>query len=123
MRVEVVEDNSNLFCLLITLINEPSHLMCEVCLSPSLCHFDMSPACLRLTDHKQVARALALILVIITMKPPRSDFHRRSWVSYQLPACLVKVHFWALFVIFFSIQVNYILHRRYKRPADFRDAP
>ena len=45
-------------------VGKPLHLVGEVCHRPVLGDFDMSEAALRLTKHKQVAPAAALVFVI-----------------------------------------------------------
>ena len=73
--------------------------MRKVCLGSPLGDFDVTPTRLWLTMNKDVARPVALILVVITPRLPDADFKWGACVSYQLAACLIEVNFRALLII------------------------
>src|SRR5918992_3281030 len=64
MGVEIVHHYSDHLSLRVSLVNKPFHLMGKVALRPSRSHINMSPSSLWLAKHKQVACAVALILII-----------------------------------------------------------
>ena len=68
MRVEIIENHANHLGLRIALVDQPLHLLGKVLLGASLRHGDMPPPRLRLTANKQIASALALILVIFSLR-------------------------------------------------------
>ena len=124
MCIEIVEDHPNHFGLRISMVNEPLHLICKVCFGSPLCDFDMPPSCLRLTEDKQVSRPLALILIVITLRPPASRLRLDARVS-AINCLLVssKLTFGRFSSYCSAYKSKYILHRRYKHPIDFRYAP
>src|ERR1044072_4536183 len=108
VRVEIIQHYSYHLCLRVSLIYQPFHLMREVYFGSSLGYCNVTPTSLRLTDHKQVARAIALVLIVIALKS--ASFARKSSARFlnQLLVGLVKVYFRAPFIIGFSIQVQNI---------------
>src|SRR5262249_21647311 len=107
----------------ITLIHQPLHLMREIELRAALCDLDASPSGLRLDKQKEVARAVAFILIIVARELTWPAWQRRASLFDQLLIRLVKVDFRALRVIGGGIQIQHLFHGRDELATDSRNTP
>lgn len=123
MCVEVVQDQLNDLRLRVTIIHQPLHLMGEIQRGASLGHFDVSPSGLRLDEQKEVARAIALVLVIKTLRMTGQGRQRHPGFFDQLLARLVEVDLRALWVVRRGVEIKRLFHRCDELAVDRRDTP
>src|SRR5215210_1605850 len=123
VRVEIIQHYSDQLGLWVSLIYQPFHLVSKVYLSPPLGDCYMTPASLRLAHHKQVARAVAFVFIVVALCSPRTSGQLLAFLFNQLLAGFIKVNFRALFVILFGVQIQNIFHASHKLGIDFWDTP
>src|SRR5512134_1956427 len=123
MCVEIVHHYTDQFSFRIAFIYQPLHLMRKVTLGPMPGHFNVTPACLRLTEYEKVACAVALVLIIKALNLPRCWWQSLSNLLGQLLACFIKVYFRPLRVIRLFIQVKHLFHSCDKLGIHLRYAP
>lgn len=70
MCVEIIHYYTDHFSFGVAFIYQPFHLIRKIILPPMLSHFNVTPAPLRLTQHEQIACAVALVLIIKAFNLP-----------------------------------------------------
>ena len=123
VRIEIIQDNADHLGLWVSDIDQPFHLMSKIHFSPSLCDGNVPPASLRLTDHKQVARAVALVLIVIALNSASFGWQTSARLYDQLLAGLIKVYFRALFIKGLGVQLQHIFHASDELRIYFPDTP
>src|SRR5258708_2087387 len=123
MRVEVILHDANVFHVRIDRIDQPSDAVRVVDLGTVLGHLDMAPARQRLDEEKQIGGAQAFILVINALG--LSWLHRlgRAHVSLWSDEFFVEADRRIAWVVLFFVQIQHILHGRYKLRSYGWDAP
>jgi len=123
MEVEIVDDNANDLGFWIIPVHELLHAPSAVLFGAPRSHFYVAPAAPRLEEHKQITRAVALIVRIVPLGVTRL---RRQWLAYfsnQLVWTLIEAHHGKARVIGLGIQIQDILHAPHKLATDCRDTP
>ena len=64
MRVEIVQHQHDLVRFRKEIIDQVLHTMSKIDLGSPFCHFDVTPTHQRLKEQKEIARAIAFVLVI-----------------------------------------------------------
>src|SRR5574341_904341 len=104
-------------------VHQPLHLLGEVQQGAPVGDGHMPPAAVRLEEHKQVAGAVALVLVIVAFHLTRLSGQRHARLGNQLLGRLVEADLGALGVIRLGIHLQHVFHGRYELGTDFRDTP
>src|SRR5574341_1474167 len=99
MCVKIIHHYTYQFSLRVAFIYQPLHPIRKIILPPMLSHFNVTPACLRFTQHEKVACAVALVLIIKAFNLPGHWWQSLANLLNQLLACFVKVYFRSLRVI------------------------
>ena len=97
--------------------------MSEVHSSATLGHLHVSESSHRLAGHEQVASAVSLVLVVISLYPARLGPDSRPLIGHQLLGCLIEADHRMIGVVGLVVQVKHILHPGHELPAYLRDAP
>ena len=106
VSVEIVEHQPYRLCARVCLVNQPPHLMSEVHGSATLGHLDMPPATFGFTEHEQVAGAVSLVLVVISLHPSRPCPYSGPFISHQLLGCLIETDHGMIGVVVLLVQVQ-----------------
>ena len=123
MRVEIVQHDANRFGFRIALIHQPFHLPGEVGHCPCGRDRQVSPTLAGFEEHKQIARAIPFVFIVIPFDLVGADRQRRSHFRNQLLRRFIKTDEWMLGIVRFGVQIQYFFHRRHKFSTDRRQAP
>src|SRR5215471_14150476 len=123
MRVQIVQHHANHRRVWIACVDQPLHGVGEIDLRPLRRHLDMAPAGLWFYEKKQVARAVALICVIIALRPPQLHGQWLPGFFDELLAGLIKVDLGSYGSIGFRIDLQYVFHGGDKSGTHLRNAP
>src|SRR3990172_5310319 len=107
----------------IAFIHQPLHLLGEVQQGATFGDGDVPPTTLRLEEHKQIAGAVALVLVIVAFHLTRLSGQRRARLGNQLLGRLVEADLGSLRVVRLSIHLQHVFRGGYELGTDFRNAP
>src|SRR3990172_3863656 len=88
-----------------------------------LSDLDVTPAHEWLKEQEQVARSVALVLIIVASHPPRAGRQCGSSFGDQLFATLIEAHFRTFRVIGHRVQVKDMFHTGHKFSAGSGDTP
>jgi hypothetical protein len=121
--VELVQYHADDLHIWGALIPQPLHLMREVSLRPPRRDRDVPPARLRCTHHEQGARAVALVLIVVSLAPPWSRRKRRAGLLEQLLARLLEGDGRTLCILRFGAQLEDLFPGGDKRGIHGTDAP
>ena len=84
MRVQIVQHDHDTIGVWKQLIDKVWHAMSKVDLGALFCHFDVTPTGQGLEEEKEIARAIALILVIKALWATRFRGQRMTFLGNQL---------------------------------------
>src|SRR5262249_12555246 len=110
MRIEIVQPDANHRSFWVAFVDQPLHGVGEVDLCALLCHLYMLPASLRFHKEKEVARVVALVFVIIALRPPRLGRQRWPGILNELLGGLIKVGLGPSGIIRLSVDLQDIFH-------------
>jgi hypothetical protein len=110
MGIEIVTHHSDFMCLWQMNINQVLHTISEILFCPACGDFHVPPTSQRLQEQKQVASALALLFVVITLRFARLYRQGLLFLVNQLIGNLIKADHRIKRVIGFSIQIQNIFH-------------
>jgi hypothetical protein len=114
MRVQIIQDHANALRGRVGFLHQPAHLVRKVLTRALRGHRDMALARQRLKMHKQVARPLPLILVIVARRLSRFYGQGDARFGDELDRLFVKTHHGPLRIVGFGVQVQHVFHRRHK---------
>jgi hypothetical protein len=77
---------------------------------PPVRHLDVTPPAQRFAHHEEVARPLALVLVVRPGVPALAGSPRPAYLAEELPAGLVEAHLRALRVVGQHVGLDHVLH-------------
>src|SRR5262249_54027117 len=72
--------------------------------------FDVAPATLGAHEHKQVAGAFALVLVIMSFHLSWRRWNHRAHFTDELVGALVEAYSWTLGILLLGVQVQHVFH-------------
>src|SRR5262245_44064979 len=123
MGIEIVQHNPNHDGFWVTFVHQPLHRVGKVELGPLLRHLHMPPAGLGFHEEKKIARAVALVFVIIALRSPRLGWQRLSGLFNELLGRLIKVDLGPRRIIGLRVDLQDIFHSGDERGPDLWDAP
>jgi hypothetical protein len=121
--IQMIHHHSHHFSLWVALVHQPLHLMREVSFRAPGSHIHVSPSCLRFAAHQEMARAMALGLIINSRDPPRLGWQGVANFCHQRLACCVEVHLRSLRIVWDFIPIKQVFHQRHTLGIDLRDTP
>ena len=121
--IQVVQHHTNLLRLGVGLVRQPPHLVGEVPHPTSLGDRHMAPTPQWLAEHEQITGAVAPVLIVEPLSPSRPGWERYATLPNELSGGLIKTDRRSLGVVGLLIQVQDILHGRYKLCAHRWNAP
>src|SRR5499427_10298551 len=123
VRVQVVHHETNHLGFWIADIDQPAHLLGKVQHRPLRSDGNMPPARLRFTEHKEVARPVALVFIVIARWRAGFGGQRHTCLRNQLLAGFIKVDLRARGIIGLLVEVEHVLHGGDKLGAHVWQAP
>ena len=123
MRIEIVQHQHDLVRLRKEIIDQVLHTMSKINLGSPFCHFDVTPTTQRLEEQKEIARAIAFVLVIKALWASRLGRQWTAFLSNQLNRMFVKTNLRSFRIVRRGIHVQNILHAPNKVAAYLGDAP
>lgn len=90
VRAQVVEDDADLLGVGMVQVDEVPHALSEIDSGSLLGHLHMAPRMVGIDEDEQVRRAVAPVLVVVTMKAFRRRLNRNALVSDELDWRFVK---------------------------------
>src|SRR5262249_28447127 len=110
MRVEIVDHDSNDLSFGVIPSDQRLHTGCEVRFGTAGGHFDLPPAVTRLKEHDQVTGAIALILVVVPLRPAWWGGLRMAHFAHQLLGTLIKTPHGIASVIGLAVGIPHVFH-------------
>jgi hypothetical protein len=101
------------------IIHERLHLLDELLFASPLCYLDVSPAGQRLAHHKEIARAIPFVGVVIPSDRSRSRRERVANLLMEFLVGLVKTDNWTKWVEWFVVEIENSFHFANERSAVF----
>jgi len=123
MGVQIVQHYHTLLCLWKKLIDQIAHALCKINPSPAFRHSDVSPTSQGLEEHKEIARSVAPIFIVETLRATWLGRQRLASLGNQLNDMLIETNLWTFGIIGSGIDVQYVLHVPDKLGAHRRNAP
>src|SRR5262249_2914754 len=123
MGIEIVHHKANDLGIRIIAVDQQTHTLCKVAFGAAVGHLDMPPPLARLKEHEQVARPLALILVIVALRRARLREGGCPHFLYQLGGGLVHIYHRIARIIRLRVQIEYVFHVPDKLGTHGRDTP
>src|SRR3972149_3078498 len=123
MGVEITQHHPDQLGLRVNLITQPLHLSGEILHGATVGHRHMPPTASGFKLHKQIARAVALVLIVVAFHLPRRGRQRGLRLGPQLLRAFIEADYRALRIIRFGVQIQHIFHGRDKLGAYFGNAP
>src|SRR4029077_19178659 len=104
-------------------VHQPLHRVGEVDLRSLLRHLYMPPAGLRFHEEKKVARAVALVFIIIALRPPWLSRQRLPSLFNELLTRLIKVDLGPGGIIGLGVDLQHVFHGGDELRTHLGDAP
>src|SRR5262252_7022320 len=123
MCIEIVQYDANHRGFWVAFVYQPLHGVGEVDLRTLLRHLHMPPASLRFHEEKEVTCAVALVFVIIALRPPRLGRQRLPGLFNELLVGLIKVDLGPCGIIRRSIDLQDVFHGGDELRTHLWDAP
>ena len=87
---QIVEHNANAFGFGIVHVDKLAHAFGKVLRGASFRHLHLAPGPVHVNEHEQVGRAVASVLVIVTLDPARLGGNRLTGLADELDLALVE---------------------------------
>src|SRR5215475_1252923 len=123
MRIEIVQHDPNHGGFGVAFVHQPLHRVGEVDLRALLRHLHMPPAGLRFHEEKKVTRAVALVFIIIALRPPWLRWQWLPRLFDELLGGLIKVDLGPCGIIWLGVDLQDVFHGGDELCPHLWDAP
>src|SRR5438445_11323657 len=123
VRIEMIDDQSNHVRLWKMHVDQLLHLHGKVILRTACCDVDVAPPTQRLDEEKEIGRAFAAILIIVSSGLSRSGWQGLPRLTEQLHRTFITTDVRTPYIIRLSIHIQHILPMPDKVRTDAGNAP
>src|SRR5258705_6931986 len=123
MRGEVVQPYADLLRLRIVDVDQVSHALGKVERSALLSDLDVPPGPMRIEEDEEIRRAVALVLVVVSLALSRTRRQGQPLLRNELSRALVETDDGTCWFRLLGIEVEHVLHPGDVLAIDCRHAP